>query len=128
MLFVAFAALGATAQADTTCKDGTTSEVSGRGACSHHGGVAKHHAERTRATKHTHTDAEPTNKQARPAPHKTTDDDVQWSEPRGERTPAPTRKRESGSPTAVCRDGKLSYALHHRGACSDHGGVERWLD
>jgi len=29
------------AQAQSTCRDGTTSKASGRGACSHHGGVAK---------------------------------------------------------------------------------------
>ena len=28
--------------------------------------------------------------------------------------------------TAVCRDGTLSYARHHRGACSYHGGVATW--
>jgi hypothetical protein len=30
-------------------------------------------------------------------------------------------------PTAVCNDGTLSYARHHQGACSHHGGVRRWL-
>ena len=29
------------AQAQSTCRDGTASKASGRGACSHHGGVAK---------------------------------------------------------------------------------------
>lgn len=29
--------------------------------------------------------------------------------------------------TAVCRDGTYSYSLHHRGTCSRHGGVARWL-
>jgi hypothetical protein len=28
--------------------------------------------------------------------------------------------------TAVCIDGTLSYALHHEGACSHHGGVNLW--
>ena len=35
------ALLSTTAQAQSTCRDGTTSKASGRGACSHHGGVAK---------------------------------------------------------------------------------------
>lgn len=30
-------------------------------------------------------------------------------------------------PTALCRDGTYSYARHHGGACSWHGGVARWL-
>lgn len=29
-------------------------------------------------------------------------------------------------PTAKCRDGTYSYAVHHQGACSHHGGVARW--
>jgi hypothetical protein len=28
--------------------------------------------------------------------------------------------------TAMCTDGTLSYALHHTGACSKHGGVDIW--
>src|SRR5450432_1312497 len=31
-------------------------------------------------------------------------------------------------PTARCRDGTPSYAVHHSGACSHHGGVAVWLD
>ena len=30
--------------------------------------------------------------------------------------------------TARCRDGSYSYAKHHQGACSHHGGVAKWLD
>jgi len=30
--------------------------------------------------------------------------------------------------TARCRDGTYSYAVHHQGACSYHGGVAVWLD
>ncbi len=32
------------------------------------------------------------------------------------------------APTARCRDGTLSYSLHHSGTCSHHGGVAAWLD
>lgn len=31
-------------------------------------------------------------------------------------------------PTARCRDGTLSYSLHHSGTCSHHRGVAAWLD
>lgn len=29
--------------------------------------------------------------------------------------------------TAVCGDGTYSFSQHHRGTCSHHGGVSRWL-
>ncbi len=33
---------------------------------------------------------------------------------------------EEKAPTAACRDGSYSYAAHHPGACSHHGGVQAW--
>jgi len=30
--------------------------------------------------------------------------------------------------SAQCRDGSYSFSLHHRGTCSHHGGVARWLN
>ena len=29
--------------------------------------------------------------------------------------------------SAQCRDGSFSFSAHHRGTCSHHGGVARWL-
>ena len=29
--------------------------------------------------------------------------------------------------TAQCRDGSYSWSAHHRGTCSGHHGVRRWL-
>jgi hypothetical protein len=29
--------------------------------------------------------------------------------------------------SAQCRDGTYSFSQHHRGTCSHHGGVARWL-
>jgi len=40
--------------------------------------------------------------------------------------PAATAATPAGA-TARCRDGSYSYAQHHSGACSDHGGVAVWL-
>jgi hypothetical protein len=34
---------------------------------------------------------------------------------------------KSSTATAVCMDGTYSYAAHHQGACSWHGGVAQWL-
>jgi hypothetical protein len=33
---------------------------------------------------------------------------------------------DHGGATAQCNDGTLSYAAHHQGACSHHGGVAVW--
>lgn len=45
------------------------------------------------------------------------------------KTPAPKTPAPSGNgaPTAKCKDGTSSYAKHHEGACSNHGGVATWL-
>lgn len=47
----------------------------------------------------------------------------------GERVQSPTYSATvpSGA-TAQCRDGTYSFSLNHRGTCSHHGGVSRWLD
>ena len=29
--------------------------------------------------------------------------------------------------TALCRDRTYSFSKHHRGTCSHHGGVAKWL-
>jgi hypothetical protein len=29
--------------------------------------------------------------------------------------------------SAKCRDGSYSFSMSHRGTCSHHGGVSRWL-
>ena len=31
-----------------------------------------------------------------------------------------------GKATAICNDGTDSYAVHHRGECSHHGGVKKY--
>jgi hypothetical protein len=90
-----------TAEETVTCKDGSTSKA-GRGACGHHGGVAKGVA-------------------AQPAP----------AAPPPSRAPstsrAPSRAPVTGQPTARCRDGTMSYSAQHSGSCSHHGGVAKWL-
>jgi len=47
---------------------------------------------------------------------------------RGQTVPRP--ENCSGPPvgaTAQCRDGTYSFSQSHRGTCSHHGGVARWL-
>jgi hypothetical protein len=115
---VAFAAviiglpLPTTATADVTptvtCKDGSTS-AAGRGACSHHGGVAKPSAP-----------AAPPATAPVPAP-------APAAPPVERKAPPRPSTAQPGQPTARCKDGTLSYAKHHSGACSHHGGVSTWL-
>ncbi|HKV42926.1 MAG TPA: DUF3761 domain-containing protein [Blastocatellia bacterium] len=35
--------------------------------------------------------------------------------------------RAPAGATAQCVDGSYSFSQHHRGTCSHHGGVARWL-
>ena len=38
-----------------------------------------------------------------------------------------TPSEKSLSPTAICRDGSLSYSSSRRGTCSHHKGVLKWI-
>jgi hypothetical protein len=101
-----------TAQDTVTCKDGTLGKA-GRGACSHHGGVARSATE---------PGAEPGSPPSQaPAP----------ATPPPARAPstgrAPSKPPVAGQPTARCKDGTMSYSKHHGGSCSHHGGVAQWL-
>jgi hypothetical protein len=40
--------------------------------------------------------------------------------------PSPPPSQPSGA-TGKCNDGTLTYAVHHQGACSYHGGVAFWF-
>jgi hypothetical protein len=86
------------AAAPTTCKDGTTSSATGRGACSGHGGVQKA------------TSSGSTGTASAPAA-----------------TPPASSVPPAGA-TAKCKDGTYSKSTHHSGTCSKHGGVDQWLD
>jgi hypothetical protein len=48
---------------------------------------------------------------------------VATSAPTTRQTTAPAAAPPSGA-TALCNDGSYSYAEHHQGACSHHGGVK----
>ena len=91
-----------TTAAPVLCKDGTTSTTTGRGACSHHGGVNKSGAASTSGT------ATGSSGAAAPAPAPTTG-------------AAPTST--NGAPV-LCKDGTTSTTTG-KGACSHHGGVNK---
>jgi hypothetical protein len=110
------------AQVTTLCADGTTSNSTGRGTCSGHGG-----AKGAEVTSKTTGAPIPTPRTA--------------SRPRAS-TRAQTRANtnsavvagsggvEDNNPSgaiARCKDGLYSHALHRRGACGHHGGVASWM-
>jgi hypothetical protein len=104
---VAAAPTGATAQ----CEDGSYSSAQSRqGACSGHGGVA------TWLPNTTAPPAPPVESEVPPA-----DTEVATRAPV---TKAPIGARADA--TAKCKDGTYSFAKHHSGACSHHGGVAEW--
>ena len=114
-------------KAATVCKDGTTSAVSGRGACSGHGGVS---ATATKAEKQTVKKEE----KAAAATSKTTHAPVA---PAAASAKSSAKSSVAGSgggdddnaagAIAKCKDGKYSHAATHKGACSRHGGVGQWM-
>jgi hypothetical protein len=42
-------------------------------------------------------------------------------------TPPPQSPGHPPGATGRCRDGTYTYAAHHQGACSHHGGVAEWF-
>ncbi|HMF43142.1 MAG TPA: DUF3761 domain-containing protein [Polyangia bacterium] len=94
------------------CKDGSESK-GGKGACSHHGGVASGEMGGS-APAEAAPPAAPPSTQGRSAPPSS-------------RPESPSAPPKAGQPTAKCKDGSMSYSSHHSGACSHHGGVVEWL-
>jgi hypothetical protein len=124
--------------AQVTCKDGSSSK-SGRGACSHHGGVADAQAQAPQkpAKSNARVDNGDT---GTTGPQKSGKSGGVLGTLFGKRggaaqgrssstTPrSSTRENRTGAPTARCKDGTTSYSAHHSGTCSGHGGVAEWLD
>jgi hypothetical protein len=118
----------------TTCKDGTTSMATGRGACSGHGGVQKPSKSKPALDAPTSAPATaaapaaaapaatPAATPAAAAPAAAKSSTVSKS--------APTATASNTDPTgatAKCKDGTYSKSQHHSGTCSHHGGVAEWL-
>jgi hypothetical protein len=113
----------------STCKDGTTSTATGRGACSGHGGVQK-------ATKGKPASdapaaaaapaAAPPAAATAPAAAPTTPAAAKSSASKSAPTAAASNSDPTGA-TAKCKDGTYSKSQHHSGTCSSHGGVAEWL-
>jgi len=139
---VALVPFALSAQATTTCKDGTTSTATGKGACSGHGGVKKSaktaKADAKVTSKAEKADVKADVKADTKAPK--ADAKVAKSEAKAATkvaksatAPVTTASKTTASntdptgATAKCKDGTYSHAQTHRGACSRHGGVAEWL-
>jgi hypothetical protein len=110
---VALFASTAVAQGKSTmCNDGTTSAVSGRGACSGHRGVKKAEKAAAKADK----------KEDKAEPK--ADKKVAKAEEKGVKMgDAPKTVTKGKGAQVTCTDGTMSKP--GRGACSGHGGVKK---
>lgn len=109
--------------ASVICKDGTTSTTTGRGACSHHGGVDK-----TKTSSGGTVTPAPATK---PAPATPAQPETPPAMTKTPSSTTRTSRSENSDPTgaiAKCKDGLYSHSKHHTGTCSRHGGVAQWLD
>lgn len=110
------------AQVTTLCADGTTSNSTGRGTCSGHGGAkgAEVTSKTTGAPIPTPRTAVPPKASARAQTRASTNSAVV----------AGSGAAEDNNPAgaiARCKDGLYSHAQHRRGACGHHGGVASWM-
>ena len=107
--------------ADSTCKDGTTSTATGRGACSGHGGVQKAGKSAAAAAPAAAESASPA---AAPAPASSA---AASKAAPAAKSAATTGNTDPTGATAKCKDGTYSKSKHHTGSCSHHGGVAEFL-
>jgi len=113
------------AQVTQLCADGTTSNSTGRGACSGHGGVRGAAA----TSKATGVPIAAAATATPPKPGKVYNKPI--TPPAARPTSvAGSGEREDNSVAgaiAQCKDGLYSHSKNRTGACSRHGGVARWL-
>jgi hypothetical protein len=119
------------AQVTTLCVDGTTSNSTGRGTCSGHGGAKG--AEVTSKA----TGAPIPAPSTAAAPRNSVPVTVPAASARARARASTNSAVVAGSGAADdnnpagaiarCRDGLYSHAQHRRGACGHHGGVATWM-
>jgi hypothetical protein len=112
------------AQVTTLCADGTTSNSTGRGTCSGHGGAkgAEVTSKKTGAAIPAPSTAAP------PVPRASAR--AQTRANANSAVVAGSGAADDNNPVgaiARCKDGLYSHAVHRRGACGHHGGVATWM-
>ena len=120
------AAAKSSAKAEVTCNDGTTAKA-GRGACSHHGGIAKPARNKTRA------ELDEGQKETEKKSGGILDTlfgrkKDETAQGRSSDTTPRRSTREGKTPRARCKDGTISYSSQQSDICSSHGGVDQWLN
>ena len=113
--------------ADSTCKDGTTSTATGRGACSGHGGVQKAANSGAAAAPASTESASPAAATASPAAAPKAAPAAAPKAAPAAKAAATTGNTDPTGATAKCKDGTYSKSKHHTGSCSHHGGVAEFL-
>ena len=108
-------------QVTTICADGTTSNSTGRGTCSGHGGAkgAEVTSKATGAPIPAPATAAPPRASARARTRASANSAVVGSGAADDNNPV--------GAIARCKDGLYSHARNHQGACGHHGGVASWL-
>jgi hypothetical protein len=114
----------AAAPAPTTCKDGSTSTATGRGACSGHGGVQKSSGGTASSSSAPAATPPPSSVPSSGSASKSAAPTTTASST----TASKTANTDPTGATAKCKDGTYSKSQHHSGTCSKHGGVDQWLD
>ena len=106
----------------TICMDGTTSNATGRGTCSGHGGARG--AEATSKTTGAPVPAPSTAAVPRASTRARARASANSAVVRG--SGAADDNNPAGA-IARCKDGLYSHAVNRRGACGHHGGVASWM-
>jgi hypothetical protein len=122
----------APAAAPTTCKDGTTSNATGRGACSGHGGVQKTSGSSSSGSSAAAAPAAtPPAASTPPAGSASSQTSPATAKPSSTASSSSSKAAAGNTDptgaTAKCKDGTYSKSKSHSGACSHHGGVDQWL-
>jgi hypothetical protein len=126
LILFAVAPLGAQSKT-SICRDGSTSAVTGRGACSGHGGVdSVATAAAKKARKAEKADAKADKAKASKDPEKAAAATAAAKKAHAKAIKAEERAaHDSVGATAQCKDGTYSHAVALQGGCSRHGGVSR---
>ena len=112
-------------KATQICRDGSTTETTGRGACSGHGGVdlvATNAAQKDAKAKKADKKAEKAKESGDTVAAKAAAAKAKTATAKAEKAETRAAKDSTGA-TAKCKDGTFSHAATTRGACSGHGGI-----